>query len=185
MATGATCLMVENRFVFFTRLGIQILLERLFQAQYLAYRRHSLSPISRQARAALRSSILASIFAAMAPLLCGYIGETYGWEKGFGLATVGMLVGLAVFVVAPWVPRSPLPAALPAASTVSSIPCKRNDLDGCQRLCGRGPGGFRDDRDLAMGAADRLRAGARLPRAAEEAAGRVPPSRWLSIWVLY
>ena len=31
-----------------------------------------------------------------------YIGETYGWEKGFGLATVGMLVGLAVFVVAPW-----------------------------------------------------------------------------------
>lgn len=36
--------------------------------------------------------------AAMAPLLCGYIGETYGWHKGFGLATVGMLVGLAVFV---------------------------------------------------------------------------------------
>jgi len=36
--------------------------------------------------------------AAMAPLLCGYIGETYGWHKGFGLATVGMMVGLAVFV---------------------------------------------------------------------------------------
>jgi POT family proton-dependent oligopeptide transporter len=37
--------------------------------------------------------------AAMAPLLCGYVGETYGWHYGFGLATVGMLVGLAVFVV--------------------------------------------------------------------------------------
>ena len=36
--------------------------------------------------------------AAMSPLLCGYIGETYGWHYGFGLATVGMLTGLAVFV---------------------------------------------------------------------------------------
>ena len=37
--------------------------------------------------------------AAMSPLLCGYIGETFGWHYGFGLATIGMLVGLAVFVV--------------------------------------------------------------------------------------
>lgn len=36
--------------------------------------------------------------AAMAPLLCGYVGEKYGWHYGFGLATIGMLVGLAVFV---------------------------------------------------------------------------------------
>jgi POT family proton-dependent oligopeptide transporter len=36
--------------------------------------------------------------AALAPLLCGYIGETYGWHYGFGLATIGMLIGLAVFV---------------------------------------------------------------------------------------
>ncbi|TWU22423.1 Dipeptide permease D [Novipirellula galeiformis] len=37
--------------------------------------------------------------AAMSPLLCGYIGETYGWHYGFGLATFGMLAGLAVFVM--------------------------------------------------------------------------------------
>lgn len=37
--------------------------------------------------------------AAMSPLLCGYIGETYGWHKGFGLATAGMLAGLAIFVM--------------------------------------------------------------------------------------
>jgi POT family proton-dependent oligopeptide transporter len=37
--------------------------------------------------------------AAMSPLLCGYIGEIYGWRYGFGLATVGMLAGLAVFVL--------------------------------------------------------------------------------------
>jgi proton-dependent oligopeptide transporter, POT family len=36
--------------------------------------------------------------AAMAPLLCGYIGETFGWHRGFGLATIGMLTGIAVFV---------------------------------------------------------------------------------------
>lgn len=37
--------------------------------------------------------------AAMSPLLCGYVGETYGWHYGFGLATLGMLIGLAVFVM--------------------------------------------------------------------------------------
>jgi proton-dependent oligopeptide transporter, POT family len=36
--------------------------------------------------------------AAMSPLLCGYIGETYGWHYGFGLATIGMLMGVVVFV---------------------------------------------------------------------------------------
>jgi POT family proton-dependent oligopeptide transporter len=36
--------------------------------------------------------------AAIAPILCSMIGETYGWHYGFGLATVGMLTGLAVFV---------------------------------------------------------------------------------------
>ncbi len=37
--------------------------------------------------------------AAMSPLLCGYVGETYGWHYGFGLATFGMMIGLAVFVM--------------------------------------------------------------------------------------
>jgi len=36
--------------------------------------------------------------AAMAPLVCGFIGEKYGYHYGFGLATFGMLIGLAVFV---------------------------------------------------------------------------------------
>jgi len=36
--------------------------------------------------------------ASMSPLLCGYIGETQGWHRGFGLATLGMITGLAVFV---------------------------------------------------------------------------------------
>lgn len=37
--------------------------------------------------------------AMMGSLLCGYIGQTYGWSYGFGLAGIGMLLGLAVFVL--------------------------------------------------------------------------------------
>ena len=36
--------------------------------------------------------------AFLAPLVCGLIGETFGWHYGFGLAGVGMLLGLIVFV---------------------------------------------------------------------------------------
>lgn len=37
--------------------------------------------------------------AALGSLLCGYLGETYGWAYGFGAAGFGMLLGLIVFVV--------------------------------------------------------------------------------------
>ncbi len=33
-----------------------------------------------------------------ATLLCGYLGETYGWSYGFGAAGIGMLLGLATFL---------------------------------------------------------------------------------------
>jgi len=33
----------------------------------------------------------------MAAGVCGYLGETFGWHLGFGLAGFGMLIGLAVF----------------------------------------------------------------------------------------
>ena len=36
--------------------------------------------------------------AGAAPLVCGYLGETYGWHYGFGLAGVGMVVGLLIFL---------------------------------------------------------------------------------------
>ena len=54
--------------------------------------------------------------AAMAPLLCGYIGETYGWHYGFGLATVGMLVGLAVFILPTILTQAVIVAGAGAAS---------------------------------------------------------------------
>ncbi|WP_157111585.1 peptide MFS transporter [Nonlabens spongiae] len=35
--------------------------------------------------------------AFIAPLICGYLGEEFGWHYGFGLAGIGMLVGLIFF----------------------------------------------------------------------------------------
>ncbi|GAA4047961.1 peptide MFS transporter [Parerythrobacter jejuensis] len=40
-----------------------------------------------------------NVGAATASIICGYLGQTYGWEYGFGLAGVGMLVGLIFFVI--------------------------------------------------------------------------------------
>ena len=34
----------------------------------------------------------------IAVLLCGYLGQVYGWKYGFGLAGLGMLAGLVVFL---------------------------------------------------------------------------------------
>jgi|GEM_PF-29518 len=36
--------------------------------------------------------------AFLATLACGYLGQTYGWKYGFGLAGVGMAIGLAQYL---------------------------------------------------------------------------------------
>ncbi|HEY5757315.1 MAG TPA: MFS transporter [Steroidobacter sp.] len=36
--------------------------------------------------------------AFLAPLICGTLGEVYGWHYGFGAAGVGMLLGLIIYV---------------------------------------------------------------------------------------
>jgi POT family proton-dependent oligopeptide transporter len=33
-----------------------------------------------------------------APLVCGTLGEVYGWHYGFGVAGIGMLIGVAIYV---------------------------------------------------------------------------------------
>jgi POT family proton-dependent oligopeptide transporter len=39
-----------------------------------------------------------NVGAFLAPLVCGFLGETYGWHYGFGAAGVGMLAGLVIYL---------------------------------------------------------------------------------------
>ena len=39
-----------------------------------------------------------NVGALFASLICGYLGETFGWKYGFGAAGFGMLLGLTVFL---------------------------------------------------------------------------------------
>lgn len=40
-----------------------------------------------------------NVGAFIAPLVCGTLGELYGWHYGFGVAGIGMLVGIAIYVI--------------------------------------------------------------------------------------
>jgi len=47
-----------------------------------------------------------NVGAFLAPLICGYLGETYGWHYGFGAAGVGMLAGLLIYLFGqPYLPK--------------------------------------------------------------------------------
>lgn len=52
----------------------------------------------------------------LAPLVCGTLGEVYGWHWGFGAAGVGMCVGLAIYVLG----QQHLPKPRPAKSILEA-----------------------------------------------------------------
>jgi POT family proton-dependent oligopeptide transporter len=56
----------------------------------------------------------------LAPLLCGTLGELYGWHYGFGAAGIGMVAGLGIYI---WGQRY-LPAQRPKA-TAEIVPQAR------------------------------------------------------------
>ena len=63
-------------------------------------------------------SIGTNVGVIAAPLVCGTLGELYGWHWGFGAAGVGMLVGLGIYLSGrPYLPpdRRTLAAAPPAS----------------------------------------------------------------------
>lgn len=52
----------------------------------------------------------------IAPLICGTLGEVYGWHYGFGAAGIGMMIGLAIYMAG----RRYLPADTVGAKTPES-----------------------------------------------------------------
>lgn len=99
MAGGHLLMTVENTFAFFSALALIILGNGFFKPN-ISTMVGELYPAGSHKRDGGFTIFYMGINlgAAMSPLLCGYIGETYGWHYGFGLATIGMLTGLAVFV---------------------------------------------------------------------------------------
>ncbi len=103
MAAGHLMMAVETELAFFTALGLLICGNGFFKPN-ISTIVASLYPQGSPKRESGFTIFYMGINlgAAMSPLLCGYIGETYGWHYGFGLATIGMLMGVAVF--ANWLP---------------------------------------------------------------------------------
>ena len=66
----------------------------------------------------------------LAPLVCGTLGELYGWHWGFGAAGIGMLAGLAIYVIGGrHLPPEPVRApAAPAAIAPAAAAPDRGDL---------------------------------------------------------
>ena len=59
-----------------------------------------------------------NIGGVLAPLVCGTLGETFGWHYGFGAAGIGMFAGLVIYVLGRdylpvEAPRTALPVATP------------------------------------------------------------------------
>jgi POT family proton-dependent oligopeptide transporter len=57
----------------------------------------------------------------LAPLICGTLGELFGWHWGFGAAGVGMILGLCVYMYgSKWLPASARVAATRVRSQVET-----------------------------------------------------------------
>ena len=62
--------------------------------------------------------------ACLAPLVCGTLGEVYGWHYGFGAAGVGMLIGLVIYLAG----RHHLPPDQPAADKTETAGLSKADM---------------------------------------------------------
>jgi len=99
MAAGHLTMTVENEAVFFIALALLICGNGFFKPN-ISTIVGSLYPRGSQKKDTGFTIFYMGINlgAAMSPVICGYVGETWGWHYGFGLATAGMLIGVAVFV---------------------------------------------------------------------------------------
>lgn len=100
MSAGHLLMGMENEFAFFFALSLLIVGNGFFKPNISSIVGTLYRPGSEKRDGGFIIFYMGiNLGAAMSPLLCGYIGETYGWHYGFGLATIGMLVGLAVFAL--------------------------------------------------------------------------------------
>lgn len=100
MAAGHLLMMFESEWPFFLALALLIVGNGFFKPNISATVGSLYAPGDRKRDDGFNIFYTGiNLGAAISPLLCGYVGETYGWHLGFGLATIGMLIGLAIFVM--------------------------------------------------------------------------------------
>jgi POT family proton-dependent oligopeptide transporter len=99
MAAGQLLLTVPTTMAFFTSLALLICGNGFFKPNISTIVGSLYAPGSPKRDGGFTIFYMGiNLGAAMSPLLCGYLGETYDYRLGFGLAAIGMLVGIAVFV---------------------------------------------------------------------------------------
>lgn len=102
MAAGHLLMGVESSWPFYIALGLLIVGNGFFKPNISTMVGSLYPPGSERRDAGFTLFYMGiNLGAAMSPLICGYIGETYGWHYGFGLATIGMLIGLCIFIFPP------------------------------------------------------------------------------------
>lgn len=96
MAIGHFMMAFES--MFFPALLFLILGNGLFKPNLVSQVGNLYKPEdARKDRAYMIYYMGVNLGALMSPLVCGTLGQKYGWHYGFGAAGVGMLVGLAVY----------------------------------------------------------------------------------------
>ncbi|MFZ1937349.1 MAG: oligopeptide:H+ symporter [Thermoguttaceae bacterium] len=120
MATGSFCLMadqLESSLIFYTGLGLLVVGNGFFKPNIS----NMVGVLYRDVPAKCDGGFTIfymgiNLGAAIGPLLCGVIGETKGWGWGFGLAAIGMLTGMAIFVAPPLIAQIVIAAGALAAA---------------------------------------------------------------------
>lgn len=99
MAAGHLVMTVENQTMFFIALALLICGNGFFKPNIstIVGNLYKKDPAKKDTGFTIFYMGI-NLGAAMSPVICGYVGETYGWHYGFGLATFGMLLGVLVFV---------------------------------------------------------------------------------------
>jgi len=98
MAVGHFCMAIETPIFFYLALGLLVVGNGFFKPNISAmvgtlYKEND----PRRDGGFTIFYMGVNVGAMLSPLVCGWLGEKYGWHFGFGAAGVGMLVGLIVF----------------------------------------------------------------------------------------
>ena len=100
MGAGHLLMTLENRTIFFIALAFLIVGNGFFKPNISTMVGEQYPKASDKKDAGFTIFYMGiNLGAALSPIVCGYVGETFGWHYGFGLATAGMLIGVAIFVV--------------------------------------------------------------------------------------